>query len=55
VKVRASPFPRVLSERELAHRQRMLAHLTAHYRFSSTRQDGSDNPLNRVAIGLAVQ
>jgi len=27
VQVLASPFPRVLSERELAHRRRMLAHL----------------------------
>ena len=27
VKVLASPFPRVLTERERAHRRRMLAHL----------------------------
>jgi len=27
VRVFASPFPRVLSEHELAHRRRMLAHL----------------------------
>ena len=26
VQVLASPFPRVLSERELAHRRRMIAH-----------------------------
>jgi hypothetical protein len=26
VKVLASPFPRLLTERELAHRRRMLAH-----------------------------
>ena len=27
VRVLASPFPRVLTDRELAHRQRMLAHV----------------------------
>ena len=27
VQVLASPFPRVLTDRELAHRRRMLAHL----------------------------
>jgi hypothetical protein len=31
VQVLASPFPRVLTERELAHRRRMLAHLSGSF------------------------
>lgn len=41
VKVRASPFPRVLTEHELAHRRLMLAHLV------QSSEQGASRPQSR--------